>query len=26
ETFADIGQTVVKYFGLSPEEYGKAMF
>lgn len=26
ETFADIGQTVVKYFGLSPVEYGKAMF
>lgn len=26
ETFADIGQTVVKYFGLSPVDYGKAMF
>jgi len=26
ETFADIGQTVAKYFGLSDMEYGKAMF
>lgn len=26
ETFADIGQTVADYFGLSPMDYGKAMF
>ena len=25
ETFADIGQTVAKYFGLSDMEYGKSM-
>ncbi|AXF77322.1 phosphopentomutase [Erwinia tracheiphila] len=25
DTFADIGQTVAKYFGLSPMEYGKSM-
>lgn len=26
DTFADIGQTVAAWFGLSPMEYGKAMF
>ncbi|MFN0826766.1 hypothetical protein, partial [Escherichia coli] len=26
ETFADIGQTLAKYFGTSDMEYGKAMF
>ncbi len=26
ETFADIGQTIAKYFGTSDMEYGKAMF
>jgi phosphopentomutase len=26
ETFADIGQTVAKYFDLSPMDYGKSMF
>mgnify|MGYP005980329739 FL=1 len=26
ETFADIGQTVAKYFGLSDMQYGKVMF
>lgn len=26
ETFADIGQTVAKYFGLSAMEYGKSLF
>lgn len=26
ETFADIGQTVASYFGLSPMDYGKSMF
>ncbi|WP_233424139.1 hypothetical protein, partial [Pluralibacter gergoviae] len=26
ETFADIGQTLAKYFGTSPMEYGKPMF
>ncbi|WP_237748046.1 hypothetical protein, partial [Yersinia pestis] len=25
ETFADIGQTVAAYFGLSPMDYGKNM-
>ncbi len=25
DTFADIGQTVAKYFGLSPMDYGKSM-
>lgn len=26
DTFADIGQTVASYFGLSPMEYGKSIF
>lgn len=26
DTFADIGQTVAHYFGLSPMEYGKSLF
>ena len=26
ETFADIGQTLARYFGLSPMDYGKALF
>lgn len=26
ETFADIGQTVAKYFELSPMDYGKSLF
>ncbi len=26
ETFADIGQTVANYFGLSPMDYGKTLF
>ncbi|QLK87843.1 phosphopentomutase [Arsenophonus endosymbiont of Aphis craccivora] len=26
QTFADIGQTVAQYFGLSPMEYGKTLF
>lgn len=25
ETFADIGQTVASYFGVSPMDYGKSM-
>lgn len=25
DTFADIGQTVASYFGLSPMEYGKSI-